>query len=154
MKKAIAVGALCLAALAGCQDTMGGPYTQQPASYNQTAEYGRIVGVRQVTMRTDNSGNQTGNMLLGAAAGAVIGNQFGKGSGNAAMTGLGAIGGAMAAQHLANGQPNSRVVPQWRVKLDNGGTIEVIVPSNQLHVGQRVRVIQNGNNVQLSPVSG
>ncbi|MDE3240374.1 MAG: glycine zipper 2TM domain-containing protein [Paracoccaceae bacterium] len=154
MKKAIAVGALCLAALAGCQDTMGGPYTQQPVSYNQTAEYGRIVGVRQVTVGNDASGTQTGNMLLGAAAGAVIGNQFGKGSGNVAMTGLGAIGGALAAQNLANSQPTTRVVPQWRVRLDNGGTLEVIVPSNQLRVGQRVRVIQNGNNVQLVPVSG
>ena len=153
MLKAMAVGTLCLAALAGCQDTMGGPYTQQPAVYqHQSVEYGRIVGVRHVTVRDSSVPNQTGATIVGALVGGIVGSQFGKGDGNTVMTGLGAIGGAMAGSQLAQNQPNTRVVPQWRVRLDNGGTMEIIVDSHRLSVGQRVQVIRDGNRVQLIPV--
>ncbi|HEX7380617.1 MAG TPA: hypothetical protein VF265_00530 [Nevskiaceae bacterium] len=39
--------------------------------------------------------------VIGGGLGGLVGNQFGKGGGNAAMTALGAVGGVVAAQHLA-----------------------------------------------------
>lgn len=40
--------------------------------------------------------------VIGGGLGGLLGNQFGGGGGNAAMTALGAVGGVVAAQHLAS----------------------------------------------------
>lgn len=50
----------------------------------------------------DNSGNHIFGTLAGGALGGLVGNQFGRGGGNAAMTALGAVGGAVAGNSVAN----------------------------------------------------
>ena len=48
--------------------------------------------------------NQTKAGILGGVAGGCVGNQFGKGSGNVALTALGAVLGVVAGQSLAKPQ--------------------------------------------------
>jgi outer membrane lipoprotein SlyB len=61
------------------------------------------------------------------------------------MTGLGAVGGAMAGSALADNGNNTRVTRQWTVRLQQGGVIQVIQDGQNLYVGQRVRVVQDAN---------
>ena len=49
------------------------------------------------------SSRNYGGLAIGGVAGAVLGNQVGKGRGREAATALGAVVGALAGEHLANG---------------------------------------------------
>lgn len=141
---------LCVLMVAGCEDTMQGPtYVQSPA--DQSVMYGTIIESRPVQVASNNSDNKVGGAIVGGLAGAIIGNQFGKGSGKTAMTGLGAIGGAMAGNALADNGQNARWSRQWTVRLQQGGVIQVVQDSQNLYVGQRVRVIQDSNGTYLQP---
>jgi uncharacterized protein YcfJ len=63
--------------------------------------------------RTD-SGPQYGGAIIGGVAGAVLGNQVGRGHGREAATALGAVVGAFTGDRLANGdaQPQYEQVPR------------------------------------------
>ena len=53
------------------------------------------------------SENETAGTVLGGVAGAVVGNQFGKGSGKTAATALGAIIGATAGRNIGKSLDNT-----------------------------------------------
>src|ERR1700732_3821303 len=74
MRKILAVAALSLG-LAACQHP--GPYGTGPGPGD--------IGMNKTT----------GGALVGAAAGGLLGNQFGSGSGKGAMTALGVIAGGL-----------------------------------------------------------
>ena len=74
MRKTLAVAALSLG-LAACQ---------QPGPYGTGPQPGEI-GMNKTT----------GGALVGAAAGGLLGNQFGSGSGKGAMTALGVVAGGL-----------------------------------------------------------
>jgi surface antigen len=74
MRKILAVAALSLG-LAACQQP--GPYGTGPAPGE--------IGMNKTT----------GGALVGAAAGGLLGNQFGSGSGKGAMTALGVVAGGL-----------------------------------------------------------
>jgi surface antigen len=74
MRKILAVAALSLG-LAACQ---------QPSPYGTGPQPGEI-GMNKTT----------GGALVGAAAGGLLGNQFGSGSGKGAMTALGVVAGGL-----------------------------------------------------------
>jgi surface antigen len=71
-----AAAAAILVLLAGCAETSGAP----------DASFG---------------GRQVLSTLVGAGAGGLVGNQFGRGSGKAAMTGLGTLAGGAAGLYLS-----------------------------------------------------
>ncbi|WP_164871684.1 glycine zipper 2TM domain-containing protein [Solirhodobacter olei] len=142
------IAPLCLIGLAGCDNMAGPSYSSTPAV--QQAETGVIVGVRTVQVAGANS--TAGGAIAGGLAGAVIGNQFGKGSGNALMTGAGAIGGALLGQQMANNMARPQLSRQWTVRLDGGGSVAVIQNSNNLYVGQHVRLVQDSNGAHLEPM--
>lgn len=149
MKKLTLILPLCLIGLAGCDDTMGGPsYAAQPVA-NQSMQYGTIEGARTVQVAGANT--TAGGAIAGGLAGAVIGNQFGKGSGNALMTAGGALGGALLGQQMANNMAQPHMAQQWIVRLDGGGSIAVVQEGSNFYVGQRVRVVTNGNGTRLIP---
>lgn len=89
------------------------------ASLAAAQEQGRVLSttpiVQQVAVpqqvcnnETVYSGNRTtgGGAVIGAIAGGAVGNQIGKGSGRAAATALGLIGGAVLGNNIeGNGQP-------------------------------------------------
>ena len=53
------------------------------------------VGLSACNAHTSGFNNQTGGTIVGGITGAVVGNQFGKGTGKTAATALGAVIGAM-----------------------------------------------------------
>jgi outer membrane lipoprotein SlyB len=81
--------------------------------------------------------------VLGAVVGGVLGHQIGGGSGRAAATGVGVIGGALAgnaieARNNNAGPSGYRIV----ISLDQGGQRDYDVSSpGDLRVGDRVRVV-------------
>lgn len=140
---------LCVLMVAGCEDTTQGPTYVQGPSQNQSVMYGTIIESRPVQVATNNSNNKTGAAIVGGLAGAIVGSQFGEGGGKTAMTGVGAIGGALAGSALADNGSNARWSRQWTVRLQQGGTIQVIQDGQNLYVGQRVRVIQDYNGTHI-----
>ena len=83
--------------------------------------------------------------VIGGVAGAVIGNQFGHGLGRAAMTGLGAAGGAVAGNNVERNVRKTVVGYRIHVRLDDGST-RTFERSHvgDFHVGDRVRVGRDG----------
>jgi outer membrane lipoprotein SlyB len=103
---------------------------------------GTIDRIEPITQRPQ--GNGTG-AVIGGVAGAVIGNQFGHGLGRAAMTGLGAAGGAVAGNNVERNVRKTVVGYRVHVRLDDGST-RTFERSNvgDLHAGDRVRVGRDG----------
>ena len=84
--------------------------------------------------------------LGGAAAGGLVGNQFGKGKGKTAMTVVGVLGGALAGAEAQKAITSSTVY-QIAVNMESGGQRSVTMASAEgLAVGTRVHV--NGQSVQ------
>ena len=102
---------------------------------------GEIESIEPIRTRPQGSG---AGAVIGGVLGAVVGNQFGHGVGRAAMTGAGAVGGALAGNNVERnhkeGVSGYRVV----VRLNNGHTrtFERTQVGN-LHVGDRVRLDAN-----------
>ena len=103
---------------------------------------GSIDRIEPITQRPP--GNGTG-AVIGGVAGAVIGNQFGHGLGRAAMTGLGAAGGAVAGNNVERNVRKTVVGYRVHVRLDDGSS-RTFERSDvgDLHVGDRVRVGRDG----------
>lgn len=146
-------GALLAASLVAC----AAPGDRYPANNNYPSnnsaqgtypnqqngvEYGRVTNIYehrdQQSRRTSGAG-----VVLGAVLGAVVGNQIGGGSGRAAATAIGAVGGGFAGNAI-EGRTNSnsrehgfRIV----VGLDQGGQRDYNVQHpGDLRVGDRVRL--------------
>src|SRR6185295_18838545 len=103
---------------------------------------GSIDRIEPITQRPQ--GNGTG-AVIGGVAGAVIGNQFGHGLGRAAMTGLGAAGGAVAGNNVERNVRKTVVGYRVHVRLDDGSTRTFERSQvGDLHVGDRVRVGRDG----------
>jgi len=113
----------------------------QRAAVPSTA-LGTIDRIEPITQRPP--GNGTG-AVIGGVAGAVIGNQFGHGLGRAAMTGLGAAGGAVAGNNVERNVRKTVVGYRIHVRLDDGST-RTFERSHvgDLHAGDRVRVGRDG----------
>lgn len=86
--------------------------------------------------------------LGGAAAGGLLGNQFGKGKGKTALTVVGALGGALAGREVEK-RVDAKTVYEVTVNMDDGSTRTLTVSSlNGLGVGSKVKVV--GNNLQYN----
>lgn len=86
--------------------------------------------------------------IAGGVAGAVIGHQFGGGSGKKVMAVLGALGGAMAGKHI---EKQARGEKHWEilVRLEDGSQRTVQSAAQPYwHAGDRVRFV----NGALQPV--
>ncbi|KUZ79977.1 glycine zipper 2TM domain-containing protein [Burkholderia ubonensis] len=119
----------------------GGGYSQPSSSYCQTC--GTVVAINQ--MRTP--GQSTGiGAVGGAAAGGLLGNQFGRGNGRTAMTLLGALGGGLAGNQVEK-QVRAETDYQVQVQMENG-TTRTFTYHNPPPFGQGQRVrIENGTLV-------
>ena len=102
------------------------------------ASCGTVASIRMVEIKGDATGL---GAVAGGVTGAVVGNQMGRGNGNAIMTLLGAAGGAMAGNEIER-----NVKKHYRyhvtVRMDDGSfrtVSQASVPS--VAVGERVRVI-------------
>lgn len=161
MKKLfIAPLVVALATLVGCattDDYYGSTYNDRPYnsgysdSYNRS--YGRVVYVRDVELHRGDSGPGAG-AVVGAIAGGLLGHQIGGGSGRTAAT----IGGAVAGGFIGDRiQRNTRDGYEWgqeiQVRLDNGQTITVAQPGNNVYDGARVHVSGSGSRTRVNVVN-
>ncbi|MCB5196743.1 glycine zipper 2TM domain-containing protein [Deefgea salmonis] len=98
------------------------------------------------TIQADGEGSAAG-VLLGGAAGGVIGNQIGKGNGKTAARILGAIGGALIGNQVEK-RVNTQTHYEVTAQFADGSTRTIQYPHMPaLRVGQRVKLI-NGELVE------
>ncbi|OFZ99284.1 MAG: hypothetical protein A2Z64_13850 [Betaproteobacteria bacterium RIFCSPLOWO2_02_67_12] len=85
--------------------------------------------------------------MAGGLTGAIVGNQFGRGSGRTVMTIAGAAGGAYAGNSIEK-NVKKHTVFRVTVRLDDG-TVRTLTQSQPppFAVGERVRIV-NGNSLE------
>jgi outer membrane lipoprotein SlyB len=156
MKLRILAVPVLLVALGACEDTGGyggnggyanAGYANAGTVQAQKVRTGTVVDARTVRV---GSNNEVTGAVVGGLAGALVGNQFGKGSGNALMTGVGAMGGAVAGSQIArqNGG-GGQVTTEWTVRLDNGKLVRFVQPVSGVRIGDRVSVVPSGNGWRM-----
>ncbi len=149
----VIVSGVALAGLVACAAPRY-PYGTPVANYPQQqvyssapqqtgyAEYGRISKVE--TLQTQEPARTSGlGVILGGITGAVVGRQFGSGSGRDLGTVVGAFGGAVAGNAIEKNRNGASVRESYRIsiQLDNGAARAYDVPSyGDLRVGDRVRL--------------
>ncbi|MGY4724937.1 glycine zipper 2TM domain-containing protein [Burkholderia pyrrocinia] len=121
-------------------------YAQQPSAPAQAA-YCQSCGTVVAITQTRTPGQSSGiGAVGGAAAGGLLGNQFGNGNGRTAMTIIGALGGGLAGNQVEK-QVRAETDYQVQVQMESGATRTFTYhnppPFGQ---GQRVR-IENGTLV-------
>ena len=107
-------------------------------------EYGRVTNVEVIRTQEPGTSGTTG-AIIGGIAGAVIGNQIGRGTGKDLATIAGGIGGAVAGNEIAK-NANTQVRDTYRVSVQvDGGAYRTydMGTAVDLRSGDRVR-IQNG----------
>lgn len=120
-------------------------YAQQPSAPAQTycQSCGTVVAITQTRTPGQSSGI---GAVGGAAAGGLLGNQFGHGNGRTAMTIIGALGGGLAGNQVEK-QVRAETDYRVQVQMESGATRTFTYhnppPFGQ---GQRVR-IENGSLV-------
>ena len=104
----------------------------------RVAVMGEVRAIEPIRERPPGTGK---GAVIGGVLGGVVGNQFGHGNGRAAMTVLGAAGGAVAGNNIERNM-NKRIVGyRVSVRLDNGQARTFTEPRlDGLRVGDRVRV--------------
>ena len=146
-----ATALLLTALLAACASAIGegGPQLgEEPVQYEESVRYGVITRIEPVSLEGD---HQLGlGAVLGAAAGGIIGHQFGGGSGRDVATVIGAVGGGLAGNAIQNRYADRRPGQHIFVRLNNGVTIAVTEPADPgLRVGDRVRVEGRGMDARV-----
>ena len=122
------------------------PIAQAPQPAVPAGVFGTVESVKEVT--TPGDGSSGVGAIGGGIAGAVIGNQFGHGTGRSIMTVLGAAGGALAGKEI---EKQHNATKRWdiTVRLDDGS--HQTLSSQSLpywHAGDRVRFLDG----KLQPV--
>jgi len=121
------------------------PIAQAPQAAVPAGVFGTVESVKEVTTPGDSSGV---GAVGGGIAGAVLGNQFGHGTGRSVMTVLGAAGGALAGKEI---EKQHNATKRWdvTVRLDDGSHQTLSSPSLPYwHAGDRVRFLDG----RLQPV--
>ena len=121
----------------GCA-TQGLP-TVEPSATRQVASYdvGTIQSIRYVAVKDNGVGT-----LVGAGIGAVLGHMVGKGHGRDLAT----LGGGLAGAYVGN-QVAAANAQELTVRLSNGRHVVVISKGTQFQVGQRVRIVRQGDRI-------
>lgn len=118
----------------------------RPVVSSQPIDRSRIGAVESIEpIRDRPQGSGTG-AVIGGVLGAVVGNQFGHGLGRAAMTGLGAAGGAVAGNNVERNHCEGITGYRVGVRLGNGASRSFERNDvGNLQVGDRVRVDNAGS---------
>jgi surface antigen len=85
---------------------------------------------------------QSVGTLLGAGGGALLGNQFGKGTGNVIATAVGTIGGALLGNEIGSSLDNA----------DRSSMQQAQVSATQASIGQKISWIGDRNEGSVTPV--
>lgn len=115
-------------------ESIGQAYDSRSA---ESVQYGTVIAIEAASGETRTTG---GGAVLGAVIGAVVGNQVGSGTGRAAATGVGAVGGALIGNTLEKRRQDDDSFYRIRVRYDHGGVGEFNYRNiGDLRVGDRVR---------------
>ena|SRR6266850_4513243 len=121
------------------QITEAAPIAQAPQPVVPAGITGVVESVKEIT--TPGDGGSGVGAIGGGIAGAVLGHQFGQGSGKKIMTVLGAVGGALAGKEIEK-QHNATKHWEVSVRLDDGSHQTLSSPSLPYwHAGDRVRFL-------------
>ena len=113
-------------------------------------ESGRVIAIRDVSLRGGGSGMNDGTLVgggVGAAGGAVAGAAIGGNAGSAVLGGvLGAIGGAVAG--TAIDQNSTRRGIEVTIRKDDGSTVNIAQRDDgDVQMGDRVIIVYNDRGV-------
>lgn len=138
--------ALLAAALSGCvvappRETRVYQQERQPV-YSQYAQSGQVVAVDRIRLTRPTTG---AGGLIGGVAGAVVGNQFGRGNGRAGMTVIGGVAGALVGNQVEQSQNGGGPeVYRITVRLTDGNVRAFDYEDvGNIRVGDRVRIEDN-----------
>jgi outer membrane lipoprotein SlyB len=137
MRKIVLAVSVTALFLSGCASSDGPEYDGSTYQAIKRYEIGTVEGVRHVVV-TDNG---TGT-FLGALTGAILGSTVGHGNGSTLAALAGGLGGAYVGSEI-----NKANAQELSVKLDNGEHIVVISKGKGFEVGDRVKIIKDGNKV-------
>lgn len=123
----------------------GYPEATQPAQVvpSSYVEYGHVARIEVTQGQTAGYGPSGGGAVAGGLIGGVLGNQIGDGTGRAAATALGVIGGALLGNVVESRQNAPRAYQSYRISIqtDQGAWRVFDVPHpGDLREGDRVRV--------------
>jgi len=111
----------------------------EAGSYSQIKQisYGEVIENRDVVIKDGGGGK-----FLGAIVGGVLGSTMGAGDGKTLMV----LGGALAGGYAGNeaGKANAE---ELTVRLENGEIVVVVTKGEVFGVGDRVKIIKDGNKV-------
>ena len=150
-KSSLLLAAACPLLVISCAtpSNTGDTYSKHEAGHAQSVKTGKITSIRNVNLE----GGTTAGALIGGAAGAVAGHNIG--SGSTANT-LGAIGGGLLGSAIGSHvqqSAGSKAGLEIMVKLDGGGSLSIVQEYNKreaFNVGDRVRVLYNGNKTRVT----
>lgn len=134
--------------LVGCASSNSGAvYSRDEARKVQTVKTGVIEGVRQVKLEGTKSPIGT---IAGGAVGGIAGGSIGGGRGSAIAAVIGAVAGGLAGSALEEGVTRKDAL-EITVKLDGGGLIAIVQEADEpFNIGEKVRIIENGENSRVS----
>jgi len=143
---------LALAAgLTGCLDDNGvQPGVVNTASSGYGGEGGRVMAIREVPLRSSQSGVSNGTLIgggVGAAGGAVAGAAIGGNAGSAILGGvLGAVGGAVAGTAIDRSSTKRGI--EVTIQKDDGQTVTIAqADEGDVQMGDRVIIVRDRNGV-------
>jgi len=123
--------------LTACATNRGPVYDGNSYRTIKTYNTGTVLSEKPVVISDDGSGH-----FFGALIGAVLGSTMGAGNGKTLATLGGGIAGYYAGSEIgkANGD-------ELTIELDDGEHIVVVVKGKNFRVGDRVKIIKDGNKV-------
>lgn len=131
------------------QDSLtGDSYSRSGAGQAQTVRMGTITSIRYVKIE----GDSTAGTIVGAAAGGLLGNQIGSGSGRTAATVGGALAGGVGGSYAGKAITSKQGL-EIQVDLDEGGTVSIVQqenPREPFAEGERVRVLSGGGRDRVT----
>lgn len=137
--------------LAACQPApSANQVSPTRAGVAEQVQFGRVDGLRPVTI-SGGGGGATAGAVLGGVAGGVLGSVFGSGTGRLVATGVGAVAGSAAGSALG-GRASETAGVEVIVALDNGAVVAVVQVDDQpLRIGQAVAVITSAGGSRVVP---
>ena len=126
------------------------PGVVNTAPSGSRGEYGRVMAIREVPLRSNQSGVSNGTLIgggVGAAGGAVAGAAIGGNAGSAILGGLlGAVGGAVAGTAIDRNRTRRGI--EVSVQKDDGQTVaNAQADDGDVQMGDRVVIVYDRNGV-------
>ncbi len=155
MRLTIVAASLAVAlTMSACVSNGNRPNNQynQYQSNNYQSYPGVVTSVRPFEVDDSNMATKGAGVVGGAALGALLGNQVGRGKGKTLATiaggAAGAYGGMVAADAMTKKRGN-----EIRVRLDSGNEVTVMQEGQtSVYYNQRVRVIETNAGLQVAPL--